>query len=40
MKKKEDFEHILLKCPVCKSGLDDGNETIVWECACGSLNRG
>ena len=40
MKKKENSEQTLLKCPVCKNGLDDGNETIVWKCSCGSLNRG
>ncbi len=40
MKKKENSEQTFLKCPVCKNGLDDGNETIVWKCSCGSLNRG
>lgn len=40
MKKKENPEQTFFKCPVCKSGLDDDNEIIVWKCSCGSLNRG
>lgn len=39
MKKMFDQEKSFLKCPTCKSEMDDGNENIVWKCTCGTLNK-
>lgn len=38
MKKTENPEKSYISCPSCKNSLDDGNECIVWKCACGNMN--
>lgn len=39
-KKGSDITETLLKCKECGASLDDGNETIVWKCSCGNLQKG
>lgn len=38
LKKAENPEKSYINCPSCKKCLDDGNERIVWKCACGNMN--
>lgn len=37
-KKKLSSDQYLLKCPTCKNGMDDGNESIAWKCSCGKMS--
>lgn len=37
-KKKRSPDQYLLKCPTCKNGMDNGNESIAWKCSCGKMS--